>query len=88
MQEREQTLPDVVLSARRRADPEPLHGICLLRLVHQTFHADVFPLRVRQLKDEPYSQKEAERVVGINVDNGKKATEEEMMDEDSMVEAT
>ena len=44
--------------------------------------------RVRQLKEEPYSQKEAEAAVGITVDNGKRATEEEMVDADDVAEAT
>lgn len=42
--------------------------------------------RVRQLKEEPYSQKEAEAAVGITTDNGRPKPDEDM--EDSMVEAT
>ncbi|KAF2660612.1 hypothetical protein K491DRAFT_688059 [Lophiostoma macrostomum CBS 122681] len=30
--------------------------------------------RLRQLRDEPYSQKEAEAAVGLGTDNGKRAT--------------
>ncbi|KAI1003517.1 hypothetical protein K3495_g4693 [Podosphaera aphanis] len=37
--------------------------------------------RVKALKDEPYSQKEAEAAVGLRTDNGsRKAVEEEMQD--------
>lgn len=36
--------------------------------------------RVRQLRDEPYSQKEAEAAVGLTTDNGRKTREEEMVD--------
>lgn len=34
--------------------------------------------RVRQLKEEPYSQKEAEAAAGLTTDNGKRAQVEEM----------
>lgn len=42
--------------------------------------------RVRQLKEEPYSQKEAEAAVGLTTDNGKKGTENQEMvvDEDEV----
>lgn len=35
--------------------------------------------RVRQMKEEPYSQKEAEAAVGLTTDNGKKAGDEDAM---------
>ena len=34
--------------------------------------------RVRQLKEEPYSQKEAEAAIGLTTDNGNRAAVEEM----------
>ena len=36
--------------------------------------------RVRQLKDEPYTQKEAEAAVGLTTDNGRRLEEREMVD--------
>ncbi|KAK5172927.1 uncharacterized protein LTR77_003049 [Saxophila tyrrhenica] len=36
--------------------------------------------RLRQLKDEPYSQKEAEAAAGLTTDNGRKVEESEMVD--------
>lgn len=36
--------------------------------------------RVKLLKEEPYTQKEAEAAIGLGTDNGKKSTEEEMVD--------
>ncbi|CAK4033580.1 related to BUD20 involved in bud-site selection [Lecanosticta acicola] len=36
--------------------------------------------RVRQLKEEPYTQKEAEAAAGLTTDNGKRMTEEDMAD--------
>jgi bud site selection protein 20 len=36
--------------------------------------------RVKQMKEEPYSQKEAEAAVGLTTDNGKKMTEADMID--------
>lgn len=36
--------------------------------------------RVRQLKEEPYSQKEAEAAAGLTTDNGKRLNEEDMAD--------
>lgn len=36
--------------------------------------------RVRQLKEEPYSQKEAEAAIGLTTDSGKRDVEEEMKD--------
>ncbi|KAK4496909.1 hypothetical protein PRZ48_011358 [Zasmidium cellare] len=36
--------------------------------------------RVKQLKEEPYSQKEAELAAGITTDNGKRLIEEDMVD--------
>lgn len=36
--------------------------------------------RVRQLKEEPYSHKEAEAAVGLTTDNGKRTNEAEMLD--------
>lgn len=30
--------------------------------------------RLRQLRDEPYSQKEAEAAIGLTTDNGKRTT--------------
>ena len=36
--------------------------------------------RVRQLKEEPYSQKEAEAAVGLITDNGSRLKESEMVD--------
>ncbi|WPG97335.1 Zinc finger protein bud20 [Acrodontium crateriforme] len=39
--------------------------------------------RVRDLKEEPYSQKEAEAAVGLTTDNGRNKTKDaEMVDED------
>ena len=35
--------------------------------------------RLRQLKDEPYSQKEAELAAGLTTDNGKRKAEDEEM---------
>lgn len=32
------------------------------------------------MKEEPYSQKEAEAAVGLTTDNGKSMTEEDMLD--------
>lgn len=32
------------------------------------------PTRVKQLRDEPYSQKEAEAAAGLATDNGKRTT--------------
>jgi len=32
----------------------------------------IFPPRVRQLKEEPYSHKEAEAAAGLSTDNGKR----------------
>ena len=36
--------------------------------------------RLRQLKDEPYTQKEAEAAAGLTTDNGRRAQETEMVD--------
>ena len=36
--------------------------------------------RVRQLKEEPYSQKEAEAAVGLTTDNGKRTVHQEEME--------
>lgn len=36
--------------------------------------------RVRQLKEEPYSQKEAEAAVGLTTNNGMRTKEESMVD--------
>ena len=36
--------------------------------------------RVRQLKEEPYTQKDAEAAAGLTTDNGKKTVEREMVD--------
>lgn len=36
--------------------------------------------RVKQLKEEPYSQKEAEAAVGLTTDNGRRVKEREMVD--------
>jgi bud site selection protein 20 len=36
--------------------------------------------RLRQLKDDPYSQKEAEAAVGLTTDNGRRTKESEMVD--------
>lgn len=36
--------------------------------------------RLRQLEEEPYSQKEAEAAVGLTTDNGKRTVEKEMVD--------
>jgi len=36
--------------------------------------------RLRQLKDEPYSQKEAEAAIGLTTDNGRRLDEKEMLD--------
>ena len=36
--------------------------------------------RVRQLKDEPYSQKEAEAAIGLTTDNGQRLKEKDMHD--------
>lgn len=36
--------------------------------------------RSKQLKEEPYTQKEAEAAVGLTTDNGKRAKEAEMVD--------
>ena len=36
--------------------------------------------RVRQLREEPYSQKEAEAAVGLSTDNGNRMGEREMVD--------
>lgn len=36
--------------------------------------------RVRQLKETPYSQKEADAAVGLGTDNGKRVEEREMVD--------
>ncbi|KXT15499.1 hypothetical protein AC579_3396 [Pseudocercospora musae] len=40
--------------------------------------------RVKQLKEEPYSQKEAEAAVGLTSDTDKKVVEEEMEDVDDV----
>ncbi|KAK3718714.1 hypothetical protein LTR37_004933 [Vermiconidia calcicola] len=42
--------------------------------------------RIRQLKDEPYTQKEAEAAVGLTTDNGRKTEESEMVDVEDAVE--
>lgn len=44
--------------------------------------------RVRALKAEPYTQKEAELAAGYTTDNGKKLTEEEMMETDDVAAET
>ena len=36
--------------------------------------------RVRQLKEEPYTQKEAEAAAGLTTDNGQRAKDEEMVE--------
>lgn len=36
--------------------------------------------RLRQLKEDPYSQKEADAAIGLVTDNGKKVMEAEMVD--------
>nr|OQO25726.1 hypothetical protein B0A51_04570 [Rachicladosporium sp. CCFEE 5018] len=42
--------------------------------------------RVKQLKDEPYSQKEAEAAIGLRTDNGRRKVEvEEMAVEDEVM---
>jgi bud site selection protein 20 len=41
--------------------------------------------RVRQLRDEPYTQKEAEAAAGLGTDNGKRTTK--LMDVDEMAAA-
>ncbi|KAK4990810.1 hypothetical protein LTR66_006712 [Elasticomyces elasticus] len=38
--------------------------------------------RVRQLRDEPYTQKAAEAAVGMTTDNGRRDTEEMAVDKD------
>jgi bud site selection protein 20 len=38
-------------------------------------------LRVRALREEPYSQKEAEAAIGLTTDNGKRATAPMEVDE-------
>lgn len=38
--------------------------------------------RLRQLKEEPYSQKEAEAAAGLFTDNGRRQTEQMVVDED------
>ena len=42
--------------------------------------------RVRQLKEHPYTQKEAEAAVGLTTDDGKKMTEKEMVEVEDDVE--
>merc|ERR1711939_133043 len=42
--------------------------------------------RVRQLKEEPYTQKEAEAAVGLTTDNGRKKEDEEMVAEDEVAD--
>ncbi|KAF2121935.1 hypothetical protein BDV96DRAFT_483120 [Lophiotrema nucula] len=39
--------------------------------------------RVRQLREEPYSQKEAEAAVGLSTDNGKRTTAPMEVDEEA-----
>jgi bud site selection protein 20 len=39
--------------------------------------------RVRALRDEPYSQKEAEAAVGLGTDNGKRTTALMEVDDDA-----
>lgn len=46
--------------------------------------AHLLSYRVRQLREEPYSQKEAEAAVGLTTDNGKR--EDLAMDEDELAE--
>jgi bud site selection protein 20 len=42
--------------------------------------------RVRDLKDEPYTQKEAEAAVGLTTSNGKRTKEAEMVDVEGVVD--
>ena len=42
--------------------------------------------RVKALKEEPYTQKEAEAAVGLTTDNGKRTKEAEMVDVEEVVD--
>ena len=42
--------------------------------------------RVRDLKDGPYTQKEAEAAVGLTTDNGKRTKEADMVDVEDVVD--
>ena len=42
--------------------------------------------RVRALKEDPYTQKEAELAVGLTTDNGKRTKEAEMVDVEEVVD--
>lgn len=44
------------------------------RLLWTKRHPILTSRRLRQLREEPYSQKEAEAAVGLRTDNGKRTT--------------